>query len=159
MRCRLVHDDAHRALGRMGADIDHAAREAIVAHGGHGDQHLAVEIAALRAPARLRSPRSGPPGLGRYALGHLEIVIGRRGAAVVSHAGLATELHVEMLPDWVPIATMRPLRSYASFVPQFAAAATYSKGAVKICVALMDFARRGSAPSARPLTINSVAGE
>ena len=49
VRRRLVDDDAHGAVGRVGADIDHAARETIVAHGRHRDQHLAVEIAALGA--------------------------------------------------------------------------------------------------------------
>ena len=31
--------------GRMGADIDHRAREALVRHAGHGDEKLPVEIA------------------------------------------------------------------------------------------------------------------
>ena len=49
---RLVDDDAHGAFGRMRADIDHAARETLVAHRRHRDQHLAVEIAARRASCR-----------------------------------------------------------------------------------------------------------
>ena len=46
---RLVDHDAHRAFGGMRAHIDQAARETLVAHRRHRDQHLAVEIAALWA--------------------------------------------------------------------------------------------------------------
>ena len=50
------------ALGRVYAHADHAACEAIVAHRRHRDQHLPVEIAALRAapllPRAARRPRS-----------------------------------------------------------------------------------------------------
>ena len=46
LRGRLVDHDAHGAVGRMGADIDHRAREALVAHCRHRDQELSVEIAA-----------------------------------------------------------------------------------------------------------------
>jgi diguanylate cyclase (GGDEF)-like protein/PAS domain S-box-containing protein len=42
---QLIDDDAHRTLGRMGADIDQAAVKTLVAHARHGDQHLPVEIA------------------------------------------------------------------------------------------------------------------
>jgi hypothetical protein len=42
---RLVHDDAHRPFRGMGANIDDGAREALVPHAGHGDEHLAVEVA------------------------------------------------------------------------------------------------------------------
>ena len=45
---RLVDDDAHGAFGRMRADVDHRAREALVTHRRHGDEHLPVEIAARR---------------------------------------------------------------------------------------------------------------
>jgi hypothetical protein len=48
---RLVDHDPHRAFGRMGADIDHRAREALVAHPRHGEKELPVEIA--RAGFRL----------------------------------------------------------------------------------------------------------
>src|SRR5437660_5987076 len=41
---RLVDDDAHRALGRVRADVDQRAGKTLVAHGRHGDEHLAVEI-------------------------------------------------------------------------------------------------------------------
>src|ERR1041385_1122743 len=43
--CRLIDDDTHRTFGRMRTDIDHRARETLVAHGRHCDQHLPVEIA------------------------------------------------------------------------------------------------------------------
>ena len=43
--CALVDDDAHGAVGRMGAEINHRARKARIAHGRHGDEQLAVEIA------------------------------------------------------------------------------------------------------------------
>ena len=47
---RLIDHDAHRAFGGVRADIDQAARETLVAHRRHRDQHLAVEIAALGPP-------------------------------------------------------------------------------------------------------------
>ena len=46
---RLIDDDAHGAFGRMGADVDQAARKTLIAHRRHRDQHLAVEIAARGA--------------------------------------------------------------------------------------------------------------
>ena len=39
----LVHDQAHRPLRRVGAEEDHRALEAQVAHAGHGDEQLAVQ--------------------------------------------------------------------------------------------------------------------
>ena len=52
VRRRVIDDDAHRAFGRMRADINQRAREAFVAHRRHGDEHLAVEIAPTPAFAR-----------------------------------------------------------------------------------------------------------
>ena len=43
---RMIDDDAHGTFGRMRADIDHRARETLVVHRRHRDQHLPVEIAA-----------------------------------------------------------------------------------------------------------------
>src|SRR5262249_49322050 len=117
MRRRLVHDDAHRALGRVDAHVDHAARKAIVAHGWHRDQHLPVEIAALRAAPLLPRARRHPRFC-RFGTGHVGILVGRRSPGLVPRAGLASELHVEMLPDWMAIANNAPSRNYASFVPQ-----------------------------------------
>ena len=45
----LVDDDAHRAFGRMRAHVDHASARSAVAHDGHRNQHLAVEIALIPA--------------------------------------------------------------------------------------------------------------
>ena len=45
VRRRMIDDDAHGAFGGMRADIDQRAREALVQHRRHGDQHLAVQIA------------------------------------------------------------------------------------------------------------------
>ena len=109
------------AMPSMGANIDHAAGEAVIAHGRHRDQHLSVEIAALGPLALLR------PGLGGLARSHevspqrvgtdagfggragrhrlrLLLRIDARRRLVVLHACLASEPHVEMLPDWGPIA-------------------------------------------------------
>ena len=44
---RAVDDDAHRAFGRMRAHIDHRTLEARIAHDGHRDQQLAVQIAVV----------------------------------------------------------------------------------------------------------------
>src|ERR1700687_42154 len=44
----MIDDDAHGALARVRADIDHRAGEALVVHRRHRDQHLAVEIATRR---------------------------------------------------------------------------------------------------------------
>ena len=41
---RAIDDDAHRALGRMRAEIDHRTCEARIFHHRHRDQQLAVEI-------------------------------------------------------------------------------------------------------------------
>ena len=46
--CRMIDDDAHGALGGMRAQVDHRTLEARVAHHGHRDQHLAVEITLVR---------------------------------------------------------------------------------------------------------------
>jgi hypothetical protein len=46
VRRRLVDDDAHGAFGRVRANVNDRAGEALVAHRRHRDQHLAVEIAA-----------------------------------------------------------------------------------------------------------------
>src|SRR5262249_53551352 len=43
---RAIDHDAHGAVGGMRAHIDHRALEARIAHHGHGDQQLAIEIAA-----------------------------------------------------------------------------------------------------------------
>ncbi len=111
MRRRLIDDDAHRAFGRMGADVDHAASKTLVAHRRHRDQHLTVEIAALD---RLARPR--PARLRRYrARGRIRIRAERWQIAIVAHAGFATELHVEMLPDWLPIANAAPGRNCSRY--------------------------------------------
>ena len=65
-----VDDDAHRAFGRMRADIDHRAREPLVFHHRHRDQQLAVEIApawTIVADAGIlrRLPDRLPSGLHR----------------------------------------------------------------------------------------------
>jgi hypothetical protein len=99
---RLVDNDAHRPFGRMGADIDHTAGETFIAHAWHRDEHLPVEIAALCALARLRLC-SGRSFL--RELRHVCIAAGRS-CSDVTHAWFAAELHVEMLPDWVPIANV-----------------------------------------------------
>jgi hypothetical protein len=44
---RAVDDDAHRAFRGMRAHIDDRAFEARIAHDGHGDQDLPVEIAIV----------------------------------------------------------------------------------------------------------------
>jgi len=41
--CGLIEDDAHRAVGRMRAQIDDRAGEPLVRHAGHRHQHLTVE--------------------------------------------------------------------------------------------------------------------
>src|SRR5271168_1992073 len=41
---RAVDDDAHGAFGRVRAEINHRTLEARVAHDGHGNQQLAIEI-------------------------------------------------------------------------------------------------------------------
>src|SRR5262249_34049056 len=43
-----IYHDAHRSLGGMGTKIDHRTFEAGIAHHGHGDQELAIEIAGTR---------------------------------------------------------------------------------------------------------------
>src|SRR6185437_7631109 len=48
---RMVDDDAHGALARMRADVDHRARKPLVVHRRHRDQHLTIEIAARRGLA------------------------------------------------------------------------------------------------------------
>jgi hypothetical protein len=45
---RPVHHDTHGAVGGMRAHIDHRSLEARIAHHGHRNQELAIEIAALR---------------------------------------------------------------------------------------------------------------
>ena len=52
IRCGVIDDDAHRAFGRVRANINHRTRKPIVKHCRHGNQHLAVEKAS--APAALR---------------------------------------------------------------------------------------------------------
>ena len=54
MRRRLIDDDAHGPFGGMGAHIDYAAGEPVIAHGRHRDQHLSIEVAALGTLALLR---------------------------------------------------------------------------------------------------------
>ncbi len=54
---RMVDDDAHRALGGMGTEIDHRALEAGIAHDGHRDQQPAVEITG-----RIRESGARPAG-------------------------------------------------------------------------------------------------
>ena len=49
---RLVDDDAHRALGRMGAHVDQAARETLVLHAGRSRSASARR--GSRAPRRSR---------------------------------------------------------------------------------------------------------
>jgi hypothetical protein len=44
----MVDNDAHGAFGGMRADVNHRTRKARVSHHRHGDQQLAVEIAAIR---------------------------------------------------------------------------------------------------------------
>jgi hypothetical protein len=44
IRDRLVDDDAHRPVRRVRAEIDHRAREALVADPRHSHEELAVEI-------------------------------------------------------------------------------------------------------------------
>src|SRR6185503_197236 len=65
--------------------------------------HLSVKISALRGLALLGFGRLGD----RLRLRHASIRAGRRRPAVISRADLATKLHAEMLPDWIPIATTR----------------------------------------------------
>jgi EAL domain-containing protein (putative c-di-GMP-specific phosphodiesterase class I) len=55
MRRPLVDDQAHGPLRGVRAHVDDRAREAAVAHAGHGDQELAVEIAAVLALAAFAS--------------------------------------------------------------------------------------------------------
>src|SRR5262249_43022677 len=89
------------------------------------------EIAAL---GRLALLRFG--GLARchgLRLRRVRIDAGRR-HAVILHACLASESHVEMLPDWVPIANDTPVKVYACFVPRLSAES-------KICVFFMYVAR------------------
>jgi len=54
---RAIDHDPHRAFGGMRAHIDHGTFEAGIAHHGHGDQELAVEIAGVgRIVARAGLP-------------------------------------------------------------------------------------------------------
>ena len=46
-RQRLVDDQPHRALRRMGAEAHHAVVEARVLHAGHRDQQLPGQVAAV----------------------------------------------------------------------------------------------------------------
>src|SRR5215468_4243206 len=93
MRRRLIDDDAHSALRRMCAYVNQAAREALVAHRRHGNQHLTVEIAALAAAAP--SLRFGARSIAR----RITYVAGRRWSGFALQSCFATELHDEMLPD------------------------------------------------------------
>jgi 5-methylcytosine-specific restriction endonuclease McrBC regulatory subunit McrC len=43
---RLIDHNSHGALARMSADINQRASKSLVVHGGHRNQHLAIEIAA-----------------------------------------------------------------------------------------------------------------
>ena len=113
MRRRLIHDDAHRAFGRVGAHVDHAACEAIVAHRRHRDQHLPVEIAALRAallpPRAARRPRSCRFGAG------MSILVGEEPAS-----SRVPVLRVNFMSKCYLIAGQTTRRlNHASFVPQF----------------------------------------
>ena len=146
---RLVDDDSHRAFGRMCADINHAPRKAIIAHGRHRNQHLPVQISALRTLALL--------GFGRLANGHrlgfrlAGIRAGGRRLAVTSRAGLATEFHVEMLPDWMPIATTRGRPGHASFMPH----SSPMRRKANMCNVHICF-QRWAGSDMCPLTMNSV---
>src|SRR5262249_8617692 len=112
MRCRLIDDDAHGAFGRVGADVDHAAREAFVAHGWHRDQHLAVEKAALQTlaalpwPRRLRRDRPAAH-IGLFNL-RTRLVAGPHCSALTRHVRLTSKFHGKMLPDWPTIANEAP---------------------------------------------------
>ena len=52
VRGALVDDEAHRAVFRVRAHVDHRAREARVGHDRHGKQELAVEVAFSARAAR-----------------------------------------------------------------------------------------------------------
>jgi hypothetical protein len=47
IRRPLVDDDAHGALGRVRAQINHRAGKARIAHRRHGDQKLAIQVAVV----------------------------------------------------------------------------------------------------------------
>ena len=104
VRRRLVDDDAHGAFGGMGANVNHAAGEAVVAHGRHRDQHLPVEIAAPWSRRCLCLGLSARPDrLTLTSAVPCPLRIGLRSRFVIL-AGLSTEFHGEMLPHWLPIA-------------------------------------------------------
>ncbi len=52
-----VHDDPHRPVARVGADQNHAFREARVAHAGHRNQDRTTKVHV----GLLSCPRYGPP--------------------------------------------------------------------------------------------------
>ncbi len=161
MRGRLVDHDSHGAFGRMGADIDHAAGESLVAHGRHRDQHLPVEIAALGRLAPLRPRRfSGADGLrdGHIAAAgrHIGFAAGSRRVAIVLSggvlgAGLARELHVEMLPDCPPFANDARGRKFPIRIPCILCATmnTSSDQRHHMCLFHAAFQRRTGGDHAR----------
>ncbi len=47
---RAINDNAHRALGGVGAEVNHRTLKARIAHHRHGNQQLAIEIAMVVRP-------------------------------------------------------------------------------------------------------------
>src|SRR5215470_279561 len=96
----LIDDDAHGALRGVRAHIDQAAREALVTHGGHRNQHLSVEVAALAAACR---PRLAPPAGALFAWRQAGWALfapqPARWALFAPQSRFATQFHGEMLPD------------------------------------------------------------
>src|ERR1700680_1782349 len=104
MRGRLVDDDAHGAVGRVGAHVDHGAGEPLIPHGRHGDQHLPVEKPGLDALAQCprladrRTARIGPRPRSAAALAAVPAAI-LAAVLLTAREALATDFHTEMLPD------------------------------------------------------------
>src|SRR5215467_12026090 len=92
MRRRLIDDDAHGALRRVCTHVNQAAREALIAHRRHGNQHLTVEVTAFAAAPSLRF---GARSIAR----RIVYAAGRRWSGFALQSWFATGLHVEMLPD------------------------------------------------------------
>src|SRR5579885_483739 len=67
VRRGLVDHDAHGPLAGMRTDIDQAAREPLVSHRRHGNQHLTVEVAVIGRPI---GPVSGKLHGGRLSNRH-----------------------------------------------------------------------------------------